>query len=182
MRKEKKQRIGLKQTSGYSKTKKIKTKRQNTKAKQDKMYREYLLKAHNIGVKNVMNKSDFMTAFKGETTKHRYMTPGFLARTQLREQISGKFYTDKSFKAEWHAYNLLNDSNISIEEFESRQLYKDVNSMVRKQYTTMIEDLKNDYISSHPDWTLDELEEYMKKTKAKIVISKYISKTIYGSD
>ena len=61
MRKEKKERIGLKQTSGYSKTKKIKTKRQNIKAKNDKMYREYLLEAHSIGVKDVMNKSDFMT-------------------------------------------------------------------------------------------------------------------------
>ena len=146
------------------------------------MYREYLLKADSIGVKNVMNKSDFMTAFKGEVTKHRYMTPGFLARTQLREQISGKFYTDKSFKAEWHAYNLLNDSNISIEEFESRQLYKEVSSMVENQYRTMMEDLKNDYINSHPNWTLDELNQYMKQMKATTVISKYISKTIYGSD
>lgn len=182
MRKEKKQRIELKQTSGYSKTKNIKTKRQNIKAKNDKMYREYLLKADSIGVDNIMTKSEFMSAFKGEVAKNRYITPNLIAKTQLRQEISGKFYTDKSFKAEWRAYNLLNDSNISIKEFESRKLYKEVGNMVENQYRTMMEDLKNDYINSHPNWTLDELNQYMKQMKATTVISKYISQTIYGSN
>ena len=182
MRKEKKQRIGLKQTNGYSKIKNRKTKRENTKAKKDKMYREYLLKADSIGVDEIMNKSVFMSAFKGEVAKNRYITPSLVAKSQLRQQVSGKFYTEKSFKAEWRAYNLLNDSNISLQEFESRQLYKEVSSMVKKQYITMMEDLKNDYINSHPNWTLDELNEYMKQIKANTAISRYISQTIYGSD